>query len=270
MYRSPMKSYQRCAGEVLYLALAIMPFSAFAFQPLITDDTGTQGTAGKQLEFSLGEDRARKAGSTVRTQTLPVVFTRGLTESVDVFAGLSYGRLRSDTPGGDASGGRNPSIGAKWRFYENDACRTSLALKPELFFPVSAERESDGLGTGKSSGNLTLIVTQEAPFGAVHLNAGVGRNRYHDHFSNPDSTSARGSIAPVWDVTEKWKLALDLGVESVRAGGARVRTRFIELGTIYSPGKDLDFAFGLIRSADNDQPRTTTHTANAGVTWRFQ
>lgn len=261
---------RRRGGAVPCLVLTVMPFSALAFQPLITDDTGTQGAAGNQLEFSLGEDRTKTAGLTERMLILPFVYTRGLTESIDFFAGLSYGRLRTSAPGGNANGGRNPSIGAKWRFYEEEASPTTLAIKPEILFPVSRGRESDGLGTGKTSGNLTLIVTQEVPFGAVHLNFGVGRNRYRDRSTNPDSTSARASIAPVWDITENWKLALDLGAESSRAGGERVRTSFVELGTIYSPGKELDFAVGLVRASDNEHPRTTTHTANVGLTWRFK
>jgi hypothetical protein len=80
----------------------------------------------------------------------------------------------------------------------------------------------------------------------------------------------RASIAPVWDVTDQWKLALDLGTQSAHAAGAKVRSNFAELGAIYSPGKDLDFALGILRSCDNDSPRTTTHTATAGVTWRFR
>jgi hypothetical protein len=250
-----------------FLGLAL---PALAFQPLITDDTGTQGQGGNQLEISFSQDRANKAGETVRTQSWPVVYTRGLSETLDVFAGFSYARIRSGATGSEAGGGGNPSFGAKWRFYENEESKTSFALKPEIMYPVSAGRESAGLGRGKTSANLSLIVTQELAFGAIHLNLGAGRNRYRDILNNPDSTTTRASIAPVWDVAEQWKLALDLGTESARAGGIRTRTNFSELGAIYSPGKDLDFALGIVRSSGNDDPRTTTHSASAGLTWRFQ
>ena len=85
-----------------------------------------------------------------------------------------------------------------------------------------------------------------------------------------NTTTTRASIAPVWDISERWKLALDMGTESARSGGSSVRTNFVELGAIYAPNEDLDFALGLIRSSDNDSPHTTTNTATAGVTWRFQ
>lgn len=265
-----MTSTKRFAAQVALLTFGGFSAPVSAFQPLITDDTGTQGSGGNQLEFSLNEDRAKAAGNIERLRSLPIVYTRGLTETLDVFAGFSYARIRSSTPGGDASGAGNPSFGAKWRFYENEQSKTSFAVKPEVLFPVSTDRESAGLGTGRTSGNLTLILTQEVPFGAIHVNAGVGRDRYRDTSSNPATTTTRASIAPVWDFTEHWKLALDLGTESSRAAGARVRSNFVELGAIYSPGKDLDFALGIQRSSDNDSPRTTTHTATAGITWRFR
>lgn len=265
-----MKSTRQRAAQVALATLTGLSLPAAAFQPLITDDTGTQGSGGNQLEFSLNEDRAKFAGSIERFRTLPIVYTRGLTETLDVFAGLSHIRIRTSTTVGDASGGGNPSFGAKWRFYENEQSNTSLALKPEVLFPVSAGREGAGLGTGKSSGNLTLILTQEVPFGAIHINAGAGRERYRDTSSFPDTATTRVSIAPVWNVSDQWKLAVDLGTQSARAGGVRARSNFAELGAIYSPSGDLDFALGIVRASDNDSPRTTTHTVTAGLTWRFR
>ena len=270
MHKIFSNSNKRSASHICPLVLAGLSFSTFAFQPLITDDTGTQGSSGNQLEFSINEDRANVAGSTDRTRVLPVVYTRGLTDTLDVFAGVSYARIDSSMPGGDASGAGNPAFGAKWRFYENDESKSSLAVKPEIILPVSTGSEDSGLGVGKTSGNLTLIFTQEVPFGAIHLNAGIGRERFRDTLNNPDTTTARASIAPVWDVAERWKLALDLGAESARAGGSTIRSNFVELGAIYSPGKDLDCALGILRSSDNASPHTTTHAVTAGLTWRFQ
>ena len=43
---------------------------------------------------------------------------------------------------------------------------------------------------------------------------------------------------------------------------------YVELGAIYSPSKDLDFALGVIRSLADGNARTTQVTA--GVTWRFR
>ena len=237
---------------------------------MVTDDSGTQGSGGNQLEISFNEDRVSVSGNTDRSRATPVVYTRGMTETLDAFAGYRYIRIRTSAPGGDTSGGGNLSVGAKWRFYENEESKTRFAVKPEILFPVGAGREGAGLGTGKTSGNLTLILTQEVPFGAIHVNAGVGRDRYRDTSINPDTTTTRASIAPVWCVAEQWTLALDIGTESSYARIARVRSNFAELGTVYSPHKELDFALGMLGSSDNQRPRTATQTVTAGIIWRFK
>ena len=242
---------------------------ASAAQPLITDDTGTQGAGGHQLEFSLTQDRAHNRVETERTRTFDGVYTYGLTETVDLFAGTGYSRIRARSTSSTVSGFGNPAVGAKWRFFTSEEYGTSLAIKPEIVLPVSSAREHDGLGAGRTSGNLTAILTQAVPFGEIHVNAGLGRDRFRHNDENPTTNYKRFSIAPVWEVTEAWKLALDTGIESARADGHTVRARFIEVGAIYSPNKNLDVAVGAIRAVDNDSPKTTTNSLTAGVTWRF-
>lgn len=241
--------------------------SASALQPLITDDTGTQGAGGNQLEASYNRDRTRVDGDTERVLTVPLGYTFGLTDSVDIYASTAWSRIR--VAGDDASGLGNTVVGAKWRFFESEGSGTSLAIKPEVAIPVSSSRERDGLGTGKTSGSLTFILSQDLPFGSIHFNAGVGRDRFRDTNENPRTDYRRFSLAPVWDVSEQWKLALDVGTESARADGHTVRAKFAEVGAIYSPSKDVDLALGLIRTIDNEGPTSTTHTLTGGVTWRF-
>lgn len=244
--------------------------AAFAFQPLITDDTGTQGAGGNQLEFSINEDREHSAGQTTRTTTLPATYTRGLTDAIDVFIAVNHTSIRPPAPGPDTSGSGNTSLGAKWRFYENEESKTSLGIKPEIALPVSDDKENKGLGMGRTSYGLTLVLTQEVSFGAVHANLFVGRDRFRDTTTNPDASITRASIAPVWSVAEGWNLALDIGTETGRAGGISTQSSFAEIGAIYSPSKDLDFALGLIRTNDDAQPNTGTTSATLGVTWRFK
>lgn len=243
---------------------------AFAFQPLITDDTGTQGTGGNQLEFSINRDRARILGETINVTTLPGVYTRGLTDALDVFVSANHTRIRSTVPGIDASGGGNPSFGAKWRFYENEANKLSFGAKPEIILPVSSSKEDQGLGSGKTSYGLTFILTKEMPFGAIHANLFTGRERFREPAINPDITYTRVSIAPTWDVADKWKLALDVGSESAKEDAVKARTDFAEIGAIFAPNEDLEFALGIIRSIDDQEPKTGTTSATLGVTWRFK
>ena len=270
LHNTFMKSGKRFAVRAALMAFAGFSLPVCAYQPLITDDTGTQGKGGNQLEFALIEDRAETAGKIERLRALPLVYTRGVTETIDVFAGLVYSQTRSESPGSDASGSSDPILGVKWRFYEDEKTETSFAVKPVIILPVGADHDNVALGNGKASGNLTFILTHETAFGAIHFNAGVSRNRYRDILQNPDATTTRVSIAPVWGVSAQWKLAFDVGTESQRAEGARVRAYYAELGAIYSPSKDLDWSLGVLRSSNNDSPGTTRNTASAGLAWRFR
>lgn len=265
-----MKPSKHLAALAMLLTLAGCPVGASAFQPLITDDAGTQGRGGNQFEFALRQDRAVAADKVERLRSLPVVYTRGLSETLDVFASLGHARIRSNTPGRDTSGAGNSSFGVKWRFHENERTGTSYALRPEVLLPVSADFERAGLGTREISGGLTLIFSQAVAFGSIHVNAGVGHDGYREASNHPDTTRTRASVACAWDLSAQWMLVFDLGTETARAAETRVRANFVELGAVYSPDKDLNFALGILHSSDNDSPRSTKRSANAGVTWRFR
>jgi len=261
----------RRAVQISLLAcVALLPGAASAFQPLVTDDTGTQGTGGNQVEASYNRTVARAPGARDVTHEVPLVFTRGITDALDLYVGAGYQRIVPSAPATVERGWGNPAIGAKWRFYENEASKLSFALKPEIQFPVSKTREARGLGAARASYGTGLLMTQETGFGAVHANAVVERVNYSDDALNSTErrTLYRLSVAPVWDVAEGWKLALDAGVITNPDRAARARMGYVELGAIYSPNKDLDFALGVVREVMDGNAHTTQ--ATAGVTWRFR
>lgn len=259
-----------CIHLLVGCAIAGAASYCFALQPLITDDTGTQGRGGNQLELSLTGDRSSVGGALTRTSIWDVVFTRGLTDRLDVFVGASHLQIRTYDPAMDTRGTGNPMIGLKWRLIESEGASGSFALKPEIGLPVSQSNEAGGFGTGKTSFALTGIYTRQVPFGDLHVNLTFGRERYRNAMISPDATTTRFSLAPVWNLDEQWKLVLDVGVVSKRAGDENLRSSFIEMGTIYSPNADFDLAFGLVRAANNADPRETVSTATTGITWRFK
>jgi hypothetical protein len=250
--------------------IALLPAVASAFQPLVTDDTGTQGAKGNQVEAAYNRTVDKLSGTEAVTQEVPLVFTRGFTDALDLYAGVGYQRIEPPAPGTEERGWGNPAVGAKWRFYENEASKLSFALKPEVLFPVSDSREARGLGTAKNSYSVNLIMTQETGFGAVHANAVAERVNYSDDALNSAErrTLYRLSVAPVWDVAEGWKLALDAGLTTNPDLAESARMGYVELGAIYSPSKDLDLAFGIIRNVSDGDISTTQ--ATAGITWRFR
>ena len=120
------------------LALTMSAASSWAFQPLMTDDTGTQGLGENQLEVSFSDDRVEQSGVAYSSRVLPLTYTRGLSASLDISLGVNHTHLNADALGTDfVSGNGNPSVGLKWRFYENETSKTSLALKAELGLAVS-------------------------------------------------------------------------------------------------------------------------------------
>jgi hypothetical protein len=251
------------------LVLTMSAASSWAFQPLITDDTGTQGQGENQLELSFSDDRSEQSGVTYSSRVLPLTYTRGLSASLDISLGVNHTQLNSDAFGTDfVSGNGNPSVGLKWRFYENETSKTSLALKAELGLPVGQEREALGLGNGRGYYTLTAILMQETSFGALLVNLASGQVRYSDTVANPDVTLLRVSLAPVWQVNEQWKLALDMGSARESAAGKQSYRRFIEIGAVYSPGKDLDIALGFISRQDENS--SSNKGITGGISWRFR
>lgn len=212
-------------------------------------------------------DQEEAGGVDVDVFSAPLGYTRGLTDTIDVFAEIGYVSVDPDFAS-EESGMGNAVIGMKWRFYENANTKTSLAIKPEIALPVSSSSEAKGLGNGETSYALTAILSQEGSFGAVHFNIAGGWDRYDDPLA-ANENSVMFSVAPVWDVTEQWKLALDLGTVSTSGGGSDSRTNFMEVGAIYAPNENMDLAFGVVRANDDQTPETTVTSFTAGVTWRF-
>ena len=240
---------------------------ASAMEPLVTDDTGTIGAGRHQIEFAATHTHETSPAGRTTQREGEVVYTHGISNSLDVY--VSAGRAAgSDESAGTAFvGTTNPSLGIKWRYYEDTENAYSLLLKPELVLPVSASKEAEGLGTGRVSYGLTAGVSHETGFGSVHINWFIARDRYRDDLSFPDARTSRLSFAPVWNVGSGWTLAADTGIEHVRAGGMTTRTRFVELGAIHAINEDLELAIGFIRQRDSDQVRA--NTATIGLTWRF-
>lgn len=243
-----------------------MALPLHAMQPLITDDTGTQGIGVQQIEMAAA--RARQATGPARQtgDNLSATYTYGIADTVDVYVASTYLRMQAD--GSRVSGWGNTALGLKWRLYENEATGTSLGIKPELQAPVSSAGEGRGLGDGRSSGQVTLLLSQQLPFGALHANYAWGRQRDIDPPAG--AINRRLSTALVWNIAEDWKLAADVGLQQRQGRDAtRQRTRYAELGVVYSLSPRWDLAAGLIRARGDQQPAVRTTTGTLGITGHF-
>jgi hypothetical protein len=233
---------------------------ALACHPLITDDTGTQGVGVNQIEVGYDYDRSTLDGVTDGGHSLPITYTRGVTEELDLFLGVA--RLSSPVRGWG-----NAGLGAKWRFYDNEASGLSLGLEPKIQLPVSGDDEAKGLGNGKTSYSLAFLATQNTSFGLVLVNLAAGQDNFADDTMPDRKTTYRLSVAPLWQVSDVWRLALDMGVMTNPDRSQKYRMGYMELGAIYSPNQNLDLSLGVIRGVMDGPVQNTTVTSE--VTWRF-
>ena len=137
---------------------------AHAAQPLITEDTGTQGAQRYQLEIlaEQGKERVTRQDREVYTGIL----SYGIAESADVQVGMPWYRTGPDGVG-------DASLDLKWRFYERNAL--SFALKPGITLPTGDER--DGRGTGKITWGSLLVVSYAPAALAVQPHAAHRRTQ---------------------------------------------------------------------------------------------
>jgi len=251
--------------------LLVASGSSFGAMPLITDDTGTQGSGGNQLEVAYGEDKSKdpSTGLTDKALMPSLTYTRGVTDTIDVFLGIGwvenkYGDVANPNfP--ETSGSSNPSLGAKWRFLETER-KTSLALKAVYGHPVSEEKQNKDLGDGEASWDGTLILSQELGFGSAHANIGMGRVGVKN---GDDEDTTHVSVAPMLDLGETAKLVFDFGQDTSKPkNGTKVTSVYWEVGGIYAPSKSVDLAIGFIQTKEKDSD-IKTDTITGGVTWRF-
>ncbi|MFJ2987064.1 transporter [Collimonas sp. NPDC087041] len=238
---------------------------AHANHPLVTDDTGTQGSGNQQVE--LNTDWLRQ--DDIHSHVVNFTYSYGLLRNLDIYVNPP---LTVSSP----SGINDIALGLKWTFLEED--NFSLGLKPELTFPSGDPNQ--GLGHGSSSMSLTLIGSYQIDSWAFSGNLAAYYNRYRllsDQQANR-TMLWRASVAALYAINPKWSLAFDTGIVSntERASDtsgdrhASSNPGYILSGVIYSPNPNLDLdagiKFGLGCGACAAQ---TQRQVGVGVTWRF-
>lgn len=257
----------------LAIAAALCPAGAFAAMPLVTDDTGTQGKGHFQVEFGFesARDKETVEGVAVREtgRALSAALTYGLSDTVDLVAGTPWMWAKTREDGStvfDDNGIGDLALQLKWRFYELEDGRLSLALKPGVTLPTGDENK--GFGNGRVSGNVTLVATHTAELGALHLNVGYTRNSYRLEVDRLASRKHlwHASLAGELNVTERLRTVADIGVETCSDRESDTHPAYLLGGLIYGVSDNLDLDLG-IRGGLNDTETDTTLLA--GVTMRF-
>lgn len=247
---------------------------AQAYFPLITDDTGTQGTGGNQIEVDYVFNKNRSttyddAGRFVEntqgiSNAFPLAYTYGVSENVDVFFGMS----RQTSP---INGWQSSALGLKWVFTGDQTKGWSAAIKPTVTLPVSKTMQENGLGPAKTNVSVTLISSYLSDTHEWHFNVGYGSNRQGaTENTEPERTNLwAASLAPVIVLDPQWKLAFDLGIQTNTGYNSRYSS-FGEIALIYAPVRNLQLGLGVVYAPDlNASDRAYSYGITTGVTYQF-
>lgn len=207
--------------------------AAYAGHPMLTEDTGTQGSGNAELELGY----AWSDNDASRSFLFQPQLSYGVSPTLDLIVQPSW-LANHDPESGRASGFGDTNLDAKWRFY--GSAPLSLAVRAGLDIPTG----EDGLGLphGKASAHALLVATVDAtPF---TLDANLGYTR------NPDGAGLRtdlyhASLAAMYAASERLVLLVDTDIDSnpdpTRAAWPAVALA----GVIYTarPGLDLDVGY---------------------------
>ena len=245
----------------LLSALCAMLFALFlvtdasAAHPLITDDTGTQGTGKFELEVNVEYSNDNGDSTTQFAASL----SSGIRENIDLVIGAPYQSLRTRNDAGGwttEDGISDILVELKWRFYEKDGL--GFALKPGIILPTGYEDK--GLGDGKPAYSLFFVTTREIDPLILHFNLGYIKNRreLRDiwHYS----------LAGEYEVTKPLTIVANIGGETNPDRESNVNPLFLLGGLIYSIAENFDVDFGIktgLNKAEAD------YTLLAGIILRF-
>lgn len=220
-----------CLLLTVMLGAAASP--ARAFHPLFTDDTGTQGRGGRQVEvtgeYGRGEEHHAGAGA--------VVLSYGLSKTLDAAVGLplQYARPHGPEAGRPVAGLSDASLELKWRAAEG--ANWSLGLKPGLTLTTGDEER--GFGAGRSTYRLAALAGAGAGPAQFLANLAFSRN---DNVLGERSELWHASAAAVYAVNGRLRLAANAAVDSNRDPAAGVDPASFVGGVLLgvTPNLDLD------------------------------
>lgn len=245
--------------------MAFYAAAARAAHPLISDDAGTQGKGGSQIEVNgqYARDKETEAGSEAKGTAIDLesVLSYGIIDSLDAVLTLPYSSLRETVNGVGASerGVGDISGGVKWRFFEHEGL--SFALKPGVSIPTGNDEK--GLGAGKYGYSTFLIATQEIEPWVLHLNLGYIRN---NNLVDERENLYHASLATEYRIKDIVRIVVNIGQERNPDLTSDREPVFGLAGAVYGLTKSMDLDLGF--KAGLSGPETDT-TVLAGAALRF-
>lgn len=233
----------RSFGVHAPIVLALASPGVRAAHPLITEDTGTQGRGGFQLELSLERAIEDEHDLNEKAWLAAATLSYGLLDKLDLILGGTWLHFHTQSADEDVQnlGLGDVTFDAKWRFFESGDF--SIAFKPGVVAPTGDEDE--GLGEGETRYNMSLVISYEPDPWGFHLHLAS--------FLNPGIFDWSGGIGHVSGAVtylprEDLKLVADIGryelADADREPGME-NPMFLTLGAIWSFRENVDLDFGV-------------------------
>lgn len=260
---------RNCSGfsAALLCGLLFAATAVHAGHPLVTDDAGTVGKGGVQIEINgeLAFDRERADDGTTEkgeATEAALAVTYGLTESLDIVVTAPYRWLsthQDDALTARENGLADMSLDLKWRFLERDGW--GMAIKPGITLPTgNADR---GLGSGRTTYRLFLVTTREIAPWALHLNLGYIRNENN----GGDRTDLwHASLAGEVELVKELKAVVNVGAETNPTAGSGTHPAFALGGLVYGLSEKISLDAGVKFGLTKPEADVTWL---AGVTVKF-
>lgn len=271
------------------LLLLFIPLVCNAFEPLNTDDAGTVAKGLNQIEqyFFTTASHGGASADTVdiitpgeeyfggqNAKAFPFTYTRGIADNVE----LSFGATYFASPRGSFSPLSNKVIALKWRFAEND--QWGFAVKPSITLPGSPQQQTAGLDLALPNYGVNLIASRYWNLVEIHFNAMYAKSLYNTNYQIGTGVTENRtniwffSMAPVWRVANKLRLALDFGLTTNPPSTEQYLSNYALVAAIISASDSLDIGISYMKSAANMGIIMSNSGINAsrseiGFTWRF-
>jgi hypothetical protein len=260
------KSVQRHKISLIHYAIAktalaiglLLPMTAFALHPLVTEDTGVQGQNNWQFEFN--SDRAVERDTKFTSLSVNATLTYGLTDALDVAFNAPWERNQiGNYPSQFQRGAGDASIFMKWRIYEDE--KLSFAVKPILYLPTG--NFDKGLGNDRTRPGLIGVTTWGDE--EFSLSANIGYT-YNDNKVGDRKSIWNTSGAMLVGLADKLRGALEIGAYTNGDAASHKNPAFANVGLIYSPTDKLDLDIGYKRGLNDAE---SLYSFGAGVTVRW-
>ncbi len=229
---------------IVFISVLFSVSTGITGQPLITDDTGTEGKNGIMFEFATQLGYCKEDNLSYRQAEVPLAITYGLADRLDVVMGIPYYKSWF-TNNSIAQGLLDTFFEFKWQFFNQK--KASFALKPGFTLPTGNNEHN--FGTGKVTYSLVLVGTHSFGDLSLHYNLGYVRNAnvYQERLN-----LWQISVASELELSQKFTAVMDMGFERNSTRHSTRPPGFLLAGLIYSLTDEILLDVG-VKTCLNDE-----------------